>query len=82
MNTMMMIDTENRLYKTGLKIDYDPSLIKFDSNILNENSIKKLACGERHYCVLDKSENSIHATKGVFSMTHDEQHEGFRKYNC
>jgi hypothetical protein len=82
MNTMMMIDTENRIYKTGLKIDYDPTCINFDEEMLGSGAIKKLFCGEKHYVVLDVSENSIHASKGVFSKTHDEQHEGFRKYNC
>jgi len=82
MNTMMMVDTENRLYKTGLKLDYDPSLIKFDEGLLKDNSIKKLACGERHYCVLDLSENAIHASAGVFSKKQSEQHEGFNKYRC
>ena len=79
---MMMIDSEDRLYKSGLKIDYDPTLIKFDGDMLAKSAIKKLACGERHYVVLDVSQNQIHATKGVFSKTHDEQHEGFRVYNC
>lgn len=57
MNTMMAIDTDDNVYKTGLKIDYDPSLIKFDKNMLTNDASKKLACGERHYVVLDKLEN-------------------------
>lgn len=73
MNTMMMVDSENRIYKSGLKLDYDPSVIKFDSELLGEASLKKLACGERHYVVLDKSKNQIHASKGVFSKSAEEE---------
>lgn len=72
MNTMMMRDSEDRLYKSGLKLDYDPSLIKFDGDMLEKSAIKKIACGERHYVVLDVSKNQIHATKGVFSKSSDE----------
>jgi len=73
MNTMMMVDSENRIYKSGLKLDYDPSVIKFDIELLGEASLKKLACGERHYVVLDKAKNQIHASKGVFSKSADEE---------
>ena len=72
MNTMMMRDSEDRLYKSGLKLDYDPSLIKFDGDMLAKSAIKKIACGERHYVVLDVSKNQIHATKGVFSKSSDD----------
>jgi hypothetical protein len=82
MNTMMMIDSEDRIYKTGLKIDYNPTCVNFSEDMLTKSAIKKLVCGEKHYVVLDVSENSIHASKGVFSKSFDEQHEGFRKYNC
>lgn len=33
-NTMIMRDHLNRIFKTGLKIDYSPKLVRFDSELL------------------------------------------------
>ena len=81
MSTMLAIDSENRIYKTGLKIDYTPSLINFNEELLPKESDKMLACSERQYIVLDKTNHKIHATKGVFANKSATQHEGFFVYD-
>lgn len=48
-NTMMIKDSEGRLYKTGLKIDYTPSLIEMTKNI----KPKIFFCGNSFYCMID-----------------------------
>lgn len=53
MSTMLAIDSENRIFKTGLKIDYSPSQIIFDEELLPKDSEKILACTERQYIVYD-----------------------------
>lgn len=40
MNTMLMRDHKNRVYKTGLKLDYTPKLIKFNAELLPPENIK------------------------------------------
>ena len=48
-NTMMIKDSEGSLYKTGLKIDYTPSLIEMTKNI----KPKIFFCGNSFYCMID-----------------------------
>jgi len=40
MNTMLMRDHKNRVYKTGMKLDYTPKLVKFNSELLLPEKIK------------------------------------------
>jgi alpha-tubulin suppressor-like RCC1 family protein len=61
-NTMIVIDSEDRLYKTGRKIDYTPTLINVDEGMLEKNVLKKVKCGERHFVVIDKTNNRLHCT--------------------
>ena len=44
---MLAIDTENRIYKTGLKIDFQPKMINFNEDLLPKEAEKILACTER-----------------------------------
>ena len=36
-NTMLSIDSDDRIYKTGHKIDYTPTLITFDGEMLEKD---------------------------------------------
>ncbi len=49
-NTMIIQDEEGRLYKTGLKIDYTPSLIE----ITNQIKPKLFLCGKSYYCMISR----------------------------
>lgn len=51
-NTMILKDVENRIYKTGLKLDYTPTPLTFFDEFISENIID-IACGRRHYVVLN-----------------------------
>ena len=76
MNTMLMRDHKNRVYKTGLKLDYTPKLIKFSEDLLPADKIKTLACGKRHYVVLD-ADNNLHTIGPVFKDSSESSHDGF-----
>ena len=80
MNTMLMRDHKNRVYKTGMKLDYTPKLVKFNSELLLPEKIKQLACGKRHYVILD-SDNNIHTIGPVFKDKSETQHDGFSVYD-
>ena len=53
MSTMLASDSKGRIYKTGLKIDFVPKMIKFNEDLLPLDATKYLACSERQYIVLD-----------------------------
>ena len=42
-NTMMIQDTNNQIYLTGLKLHYTPKKLQFDPSILDVNNVKLLA---------------------------------------
>ena len=49
---MVIQDQENVVYKTGLKLDYSPKPLNFDSDFDTKN-LKSLACGRKHYVLLN-----------------------------
>ena len=53
-NTMLIKDDQGNLYKTGLKVDYTPSLIESSVTI----KPKSFFCGRSFYCMID-SKNKI-----------------------
>jgi alpha-tubulin suppressor-like RCC1 family protein len=76
--TMLAKDSKERVYKTGLKIDYTPKLINFNHERMEKARI--LACGMRYYAVVD-NENNIHAFGKLFKEKTDEQYDGFEIYD-
>ena len=50
-NTMLIKDVEGNLYKTGLKVDYIPSLIESSKTI----KPKAFFCGRSFYCMIDSN---------------------------
>jgi len=76
--TMMASDSEGRVYKTGLKIDYVPKLINFNSKRMEK--VKQLACGMRYYAVLDH-ENNIHCFGKIFKDKATEEYDGFEVFD-
>ncbi len=51
---MMIQDSKNNIYKTGLKLDYSPKLINIFSEEFPKEDVVELACGRRHYVVRNK----------------------------
>lgn len=50
-NTMLIKDSNGRLYRTGLKIDYTPNLIE----ISNQIKPKLFLCGNSFYCMISRN---------------------------
>lgn len=75
-NTMLIKDSANRIYKTGLKIDYVPKLVNFNKERLPGEDIKAIAAGTAHYVVLDKS-NNLHCYGKVIGEKAEEEYDGF-----
>ena len=82
-NTMIMKDIQNRIFKTGLKIDYTPKLVRFDSNLLTGANIEHIDCGRRHYVVADSDQN-LHVHGKIIGSSHDAlgTHDNFDVYDA
>lgn len=78
---MLACDSKGRVYKTGLKIDFLPKMINFNPDLLPLDCEKYLACSERQFIVLDKTNEKVHASKGVFANKSATEHEGFFVYD-
>ena len=49
---MLVRDSEGRVFKTGLKIDWTPKMCALNNDRI-EGEIKQMACGKNHYTLLD-----------------------------
>lgn len=80
---MIMKDIQNRIFKTGLKIDYSPKLIHFDSKLLSGDKIEHIDCGRRHYVVAD-SDRNLHVHGKIIGSSHDVlgTHDNFDVYDA
>lgn len=59
-NTMIIKDDQGNLHKTGLKVDYTPSLIEASVNV----KPKSFFCGRSFYCMID-SKNKFFIKKST-----------------
>ena len=50
----MVRDTNDSIYKTGLKLDYTANEINFFPEFAKED-VYQMACGRKHYVVLSKN---------------------------
>jgi hypothetical protein len=73
---MLLRDHKNRIYKTGLKLDYTPKAIKFNPELLDSSKIDLIACGRRHYVILDTDHN-MHSIGKIVSTKPIGNHDGF-----
>ena len=80
-NTMLFRDHKNRLYKTGLKIDYSPKLIVMNKELITPEKVSMMACGRRHYTILD-TDNNIHCIGGVINKKSIGSYDGFEVYDA
>ena len=78
---MLLRDYKNRIFKTGLKIDYTPKLINFNSELLPSDKIHLIACGRRHYVIHDV-DNNLHILGKVVSSKSIGMHDGFEVYDA
>lgn len=61
---MLIRDNEDRIYKTGLKIDYSPKELNFFDEFAKEE-VQQMTCGRRHYVILSKN-NHLLVSGNVF----------------
>ena len=80
-NTTLVRDSKNRIFKTGMKIDYTPKLMNFNPELLPPSKISQLACGRAHSVILD-TDNNLHTYGKVFKQKAEVQHEGFEVHDA
>lgn len=78
MRTMMVLDHKNRLYQTGLKIDWNPKFVRLNTERI-DGKIEMLGCGRNHYSFVD-SGNNLHCFGSVIKTTAEEQYDGYGIY--
>lgn len=78
---MLLRDHKNRIYKTGLKLDYTPKMVQFKEDLLPANKVDQMACGRRHYVVLD-TDGNIHINGKVVSAKSIGTHDAFQIYDA
>mmetsp|Transcript_15010 Transcript_15010/g.20379 ORF Transcript_15010/g.20379 Transcript_15010/m.20379 type:complete len:151 (-) Transcript_15010:108-560(-) len=79
MRTMMVLDSQNRLYQTGLKIDWNPKYVKLNTERI-EGKIEMLGCGRNHYAFADSGSN-LHCFGTVLRKGAEEQYDGYGIYD-
>ena len=52
---MLMKDEDGGVWKTGLKLDYNPKLINLDSDLDINKNITTIGCGQNHYCLVNQA---------------------------
>lgn len=76
---MMMKDEQGRLWKTGLKLDYNPKVVNLESNSDYDKEISAFACGRKHYALVNKH-NQLLIWGNVLSAKSDVTIDGFNLY--
>lgn len=78
-STMMLKDSEGNVWKTGLKLDYQPKMINIPDDSLFKKSVIALGCGRKHYCILNEN-NQLLVWGNVFKDSSDVTIDGFNMY--
>jgi len=55
MNTMMIQDEFDGIFKVGLKLDYSPNQVKMVEEVSQPGVIEGMTCGRRHYVLWNKN---------------------------
>ena len=76
---MLIRDSEDRVFKTGLKIDWSPKMVALNEEKI-EGKIKQMTCGRNHYVLLD-SKNQLHVFGKVLKEKAEEEYDGFGIYD-
>ena len=78
---MLIRDTEDRVFKTGLKIDWNPRMCVLNKDRI-EGKIQMMTSGKNHYTLLD-SKNQLHVFGGttILKEKAEEEYDGFGIYS-
>jgi alpha-tubulin suppressor-like RCC1 family protein len=80
MATMLMKDEDGGVWKTGLKLDYNPKLINLDSDLDINKNITTIGCGQNHYCLVNQ-DNQLLVWGKLFTEKSDISVDGFKIYD-
>ncbi|TNV74875.1 hypothetical protein FGO68_gene16760 [Halteria grandinella] len=75
MNTMLIQDEGDNVYKTGLKIDYTPKRFELDPGFAG-SAIKGMQCGRKHY-VLWNEDNKLLVWGNILKEKPENKTDGF-----
>ena len=75
----MVLDQHNRLFQTGLKIDWSPKMVNLNRERIG-GKIELISCGVNHYAFAD-SENNLHCFGAVVKTRAEEQYDGYGIYD-
>jgi len=75
MNTMLIQDESDKVYKTGLKIDYTPKRFELDPGFAG-SAIKGMTCGRKHY-VLWNEDNKLLVWGNILKEKPENKTDGF-----
>ena len=77
----MIQDIDNGVYIGGNKMHYTPHKLAFNPEVLDINEIRMMACGRKHYVVVN-NENNLFVWGSLFkdSFRSDAQTEGFWQF--
>jgi len=56
---MMIQDTNDDIYITGLKLHYLPKKLNFDPEVLDIKNVRQLGCGRKHFIILTNDNNLL-----------------------
>ena len=76
---MMALDSKQRLFQTGLKIDWSAKHVKLNQERI-DGKIEQLACGHNHYAFYDTG-NNLHCFGTVVKQKAEEQYDGYGIYD-
>ena len=79
MRTMLVLDNKQRLFQTGMKIDWSPKCVNLNYDKIN-GKIEMLASGRGHYVLVD-SENFVHCFGKIFKKESQDQFDGYEIYD-
>ena len=82
MRTMLVMDSNNRFFKTGLKIDWAPRMCNVNNERI-EDGVRQLAAGKSHYTILDnKNKLHVYGSQTILKEKAEDEfdHDGFKVF--
>ena len=79
---MLVMDSNDRFFKTGLKIDWAPKMCNVNSERI-EDGVRQLAAGKSHYTILDnKNKLHVYGSQTILKEKAEDEfdHDGFKVF--
>lgn len=75
----MLKDEDGKMWKTGLKLDYTPKMVKLDNEENINTTIRAFGCGRKHYAMVNE-DNQLFVWGNVLSGKSEVTIDGFNLY--